>query len=433
MARSLFSARMFVAALFVVTGSALLAQTPPGTITLRAEWTLEDILAVALRQHPLIEAAGARLEAARGSRRSAAALPNPLATYSVEGATFPGQDVVTRLESERFAYVTFPFESIFQRQPRVQRADEDIRAAEADLTATERRIARDVARTFYRVALAQMAAVAVQENRSALDRLVEYLRARVAQGASPEAELIRAEVERDQAANDVTMAEVDLVRARADLQPFLGSVSPPLDALQVNVSAASAAGQLPPLERFAERASQRAELVGGRAKVAAAQAAAAYERRLVIREMGGSFGLKRTSGINSMIAGLNFSVPLFDRNRGEIARAAAEGTAAERELEWMERTVAAEVRGSYEVARRLSVQAADLQRTFLSRAEESSWITLASYQEGAASLLQVIDATRALAGARLSYWRVVFAQRESLFELMLAAGLDPRGPIGGQQ
>ena len=62
--------------------------------------------------------------------------------------------------------------------------------------------------------------------------------------------------------------------------------------------------------------------------------------------------------------------------------------------------------------------------SFLSRAEESSRITLAAYQEGAATLLQVLDATRTLASARLSYSRTVFAARESLFELMIAAGYD---------
>ena len=73
----------------------------------------------------------------------------------------------------------------------------------------------------HRVALAQVAVTAAEENRSVVDRLIEYLRVRVAQGVSPEAELIRAEVERGQTATDVTLAEIDLLRARAELQPYL--------------------------------------------------------------------------------------------------------------------------------------------------------------------------------------------------------------------
>ena len=130
-----------------------------------------------------------------------------------------------------------------------------------------------------------------------------------------------------------------------------------------------------------------------------------------------------------MIAGLSVSVPLFDQNSGEIDRATADRLAAEREFAWIERVVVAEVIGAYEVARRLSARVADLQRTFLSRAEESSRITAAAYQEGGATLLQVLDASRTLAAARLSYSRAVFAQRESLFELKIAAGYDPTAPI----
>ena len=182
------------------------------------------------------------MNAARGSRRTAGTLPNPIATYAVEDTPFPGQGRSIVLETERSAYVTFPLEALFQRGPRMDRADEGIRVAEAELLAAERHTAREVARAFYRVALAQVAVGAAEENRAAIERLVEYLRVRVGEGASPEADLIRADVERDQTATEVTLADVDLVRARADLQPFLGGPSPPLDSLRVTLAEPSLAG-----------------------------------------------------------------------------------------------------------------------------------------------------------------------------------------------
>lgn len=39
--------------------------------------------------------------------------------------------------------------------------------------------------------------------------------------------------------------------------------------------------------------------------------------------------------------------------------------------------------------------------------------------------------SRTLTAARLSHSRAVFAQRESLFDLMVAAGYDPKTPITG--
>lgn len=413
-------------ALFAVTGTVVVAQTGTEPPSARAALTLEDVLAAAMTQHPLIESARARVEAARGDRRTAGTVPNPVVTFSVEGTSFvPGLGQATRLDPERFAYVTFPIESLFQRRPRADWADAEIRAAEAELAVAERRVARDVSRTFYRVALAQVAVTAAEENRSAVDRLVDYLRIRVAQGASPEAELIRAEVERGQTATDVTLAEVDLLRARAELQPYLAGPAPPLNTLRALVPEPLAASPpLPAMEEFVQRASQRSELLSARARVAATVAAVAVEQNLAFREIGASFGVKRTSGINSMIAGVSLSVPIFDRNRGQVDRATAQRLAAEHELAWIERTMAAELNGAYEVAQRLAARVSELRPGFLSRAEESSRITVAAYQEGAATLLQVLDATRTLASARLSYSRAVLAARESHFELMIAAGYD---------
>ena len=427
MRRLLLRVRLFGLTVLVATPSVVVAQVPSAPSPIRPALTLEEALTSALTAHPLIQAARARVDAARGSRQTAGTWPNPLATYSVEDTAFPGQGRITRLETERSAYITYPLESFFQRQPRMERADWAIQEAEGEVVGAHRRVSREVTRAFYRVALAQVAVTVAQESKAAVDRLVEYLRARVSQGASPEAELIRAEVERDQTATEVTLAEVELVRDRAELQPLLGDAWRSLDSLEVSVPEPSTgAPELPALEAFMQHASARPELVSARARVAGAQAALAHERKLVVREVGASFGVKRTSGVNSMIAGVSLSVPLFDTNSGEVGRATAERIAAEQELAWAERAVAAEVSAAYEVARRLSAQLVALRGTFLSRADESSRLTLAAYQEGGATLLQALDASRTLAAARLVYSRAHFAQRESLVDLKVAAAYDPR-------
>jgi outer membrane protein TolC len=52
-------------------------------------------------------------------------------------------------------------------------------------------------------------------------------------------------------------------------------------------------------------------------------------------------------------------------------------------------------------------------------------LTLGAYQEGGATLLQVLDATRMLADAHLTFVRLLCAQRQALFELALATGVEP--------
>jgi outer membrane protein TolC len=147
---------------------------------------------------------------------------------------------------------------------------------------------------------------------------------------------------------------------------------------------------------------------------------------MVVRQLGASFGLKRVGGVNALVGGISLTVPLFDQNRGEIQRATGERLAAELEARWQERTIAAEVEAEYQAAERLAAQVTLLQPTFLSRAAESRRIAIGAYQEGATSLLQVLDASRTLNEARVMYARVLAAANESLFDLGIAAGYDPK-------
>jgi outer membrane protein TolC len=147
---------------------------------------------------------------------------------------------------------------------------------------------------------------------------------------------------------------------------------------------------------------------------------------MVVRQLGASFGVKRMAGVTGMVGGISLTVPLFDQNSGAVQRATGERLAADFETRWLERTIATEVEAAYQASERLAAQAGSLQPTFLNRAEESRRIAIGAYQEGATSLLQVLDASRTLNDARVMYARIVAAANESLFELGIAAGYDPR-------
>src|SRR5262249_39266361 len=123
---------------------------------------------------------------------------------------------------ETQTYFTVPLEPLFQRSPRVERTDQDVKAAEADVQVARRRVAVDAARLFFRVALAQAALAAAEQTRAGLEQLVTYNRARVSQGVSPEIDLMRAQVELDRTAANMTLSEVELNRSRAELGAFIG-------------------------------------------------------------------------------------------------------------------------------------------------------------------------------------------------------------------
>lgn len=408
----------------VVSGSRLAAQARPAAVPDEI-WSLESVLTAALAQHPLVEAARAEVTAVEGRRRAAAATPNPVATYWVENARFPGQGARPGLEPEISAYATMPLEPFIQRGARVASADGDVRVARAAVVSIERRVATDVVHAFFRVALAQASRDAAGENQRAIGELVEYLRNRVAQGATAEGELIRAEVERDRTATETALSEAELARASATLRSYVGDRSP-LGTIRVDPpSWTTSRPPLAPLSQFTTHALEtRPELTSSRARVDAANGAISLERSLLIRQLGATFGVKRTLGMSSMVAGLSLTVPIFDRNRGDIQRATGEHQVAEQQSRWIERTVITEVDGEYQAALALVPRLAALQPSFIQRAEESRRIALAAYQEGATGLLQVLDASRALSDVRLTCARAAAAASESLFSLAVSSGYD---------
>jgi cobalt-zinc-cadmium efflux system outer membrane protein len=387
--------------------------------------TLGMLLDSVRASHPLVEAASARVRAARGARTTAGTLGNPVLNYTVDNTPFPGGRPIEGLDREAMTTATLPLEPIYQRGARVARANADVRAAEADAMATRQRLALDATRAYYRVALGQVMVATSRDLSAWLDTVVAYNRSRVKEGVTSEADLIRSGLERDRAAADATMAEAELAQSRAELSAFLGATH--IGGRPEIVAVVEA-----PLALTQHALATRAEVRALRERLAAATAGIATEKRMLIRQLGATIGTKRMAGTTSMIAGLSLPIPLFDANRGEVQRASAERDAAAFELANQERMASAEVVGAFEAARLLTDRARVLTRggpdNYLARAEEARRIALGAYREGAVPLFQVIDAARTWGDARLTYYRTLYAQHQSVIALLAAEGSDLFAP-----
>src|SRR4051812_20277037 len=93
------------------TASSAAAQTARAAVGPRS-LVLHDVLDSALARHPLVEAARAGVRAARGARRTASAIGNPVLSYDIENAPFPGGSPVPGMERETMTTAMLPLESI---------------------------------------------------------------------------------------------------------------------------------------------------------------------------------------------------------------------------------------------------------------------------------------------------------------------------------
>jgi outer membrane protein TolC len=290
------------------------------------------------------------------------------------------------------------------------------------------------------VALAQTGVSTSRDLLAWLDTVVAYNRSRVNEGVTAEADLIRSELERDRAAADVTMQEVELAQARAVLAGYIGDPRSASRFLSVVAGEAPmrvpdafarvnlAVGDVRPLAAGARGPSGRADVRAAEERVLAASAGIAVERTMILRQLGATIGTKQTAGTTSMIAGISVPIPFFDPNRGETQRATAERDAASYELQSQQRTATAEIIGAHTAAQLLTERATQLAQTgpasFLARADEGRRIALGAYREGAVPLLQVIDAARTWGDARLTFYRTLYAQHQSVLALIVAQGGD---------
>lgn len=412
---------------------ALSPQAGPGAA---ATLTLGALLDSVRSNYPEIRAANSRVSAAEAARMTSRAFGNPVLSYDVDQAQLPGRQPLVGMSRQTFITASVPLESFYQRGPRITRANAELRAVQSDAISTRQRLGLEAAAAFYRVAMAQIEAETTRELEGWLDSVVTYNRIRVREGATAEADLIRATIERDRVALERTLQSAELARARATLGMYLPisgtSLRTTVATMPVTFQAAPFAMQSTSLlaadNPTVTLVSARPDVRAARERLTASGAQISAEQSLVLRELGVTFGTMLTMNQAAMVAGISMPIPLFDRNRGEIQRARAERDIAQFELATTERAANAELRGAYDAAVLLTERLAQLTQTdstnFLTRAEESRRIALGAYREGAVPLLQVIDAAQSWAESRVAYYRALFAQQHSILALTVAQGVD---------
>lgn len=379
--------------------------------------------------HPHLGAAAARVDAARGARRAAGAFPNPVLQFGIENAALPGRGPLVGIDHEATSTATVPLEFLYQRGARVHRADAELDAAQADAFVARQRVALGATQAYYRAALAEVELATALDLSNWLDSLVSYSRARVAEGAGAGADLLRAELELDRAGAEVTLRQTALAQARAGLGFFSGDSVGPFGSLPPIVVPTG------PLARpvSGAPAGPRPEVRSARARLVAAQAGVGVARSMIVRDLGAMVGLKRSVGTTSLLAGIVVPLPIVNANRGAMEQAEAERAAATFDLAAIDRQVRSETAGLAEAARLLherirvlsgSPDSSGARTGYLARADEARRIAVGAYREGAVPLYQVLDAARAWGEARLTYFRILYAQHESVVNLLAAEGHD---------
>ena len=118
----------------------------------------------------------------------------------------------------------------------------------------------------------------------------------------------------------------------------------------------------------------------------------------------------------------NIPLPVFNKNQGEIARTQYVVTQSQFQQKAAEQQVLTDVKNAYENLC-TSEQVVQLYaKGYLQQASQPLEITRFSYEHGAASLLDFLDAERSYRSTELSYWQALATYMTGLEQLRQAVG-----------
>lgn len=366
-------------------------------------YSLDEILAVALDHSPILAGAEGLVKQSHGQQITAGAYPNP----SISGSTGRGaiRDPSNGIRiTERTVTVEQPLEWTGKRQARQDAANAGVAGAAAALEETRLALSADVKVAFYSVLFAQRDADLAAQNVNLVEEVLRTVKARVAAGEATSFDTMKAGVEVQKARKEVARAQNTLLVAKARLNTLTagslgkqfsiqGNFLSPRQDLDVDQLATRAFEQHPTLRRAAKLAEQAEHTVR-------------FERESRVPNISVQGQYHREAGDESVTAGLSVPLPLWYRRQGEIEtalgtkhRADAERLRAQTELEQAVTQHSQEVRTAQD-------QLQVFETGLLKQAEQTLTVARTSFWQGAASLLDVLDAQRVYRQTLLEYAQV---------------------------
>lgn len=358
----------------------------------------QQAVELALARAPVLRSASAGVRAAQGDRVQAGLRPNP--EVSISGDGFGGTRAYGGIRSlETTATLSQRLEVGGQRRSRIRAADDALALAALDSQAVRLDLIREVTRILAEAVAAQRDIDIAQERLRLANEVIRATQARVEAGRDALAQQRRAEVARETAQVALGRAQQNADIAARNLAALLAA-----PAVQVNAARATWFDDLGPQPASAPNmAADQLDRSRLEALTTQRRSELEHQRRLAIPDISVSGGVRYYrdgGGDAAFVLGLSVPLPVFDRNQGNIMRAGAEVARAEADAErgrlYLDASMAESERRLEEAWRAASA----LRRNALPAAQEAARHARDGYAEGKFSLLEVLDAQRALSDVR---------------------------------
>jgi outer membrane protein, heavy metal efflux system len=377
-------------------------------------------------ENPTLRAGQIGVDESRAAEITAYLRPNPnLALLADQIDPFPGGPV-----HGTFAFllpsatVNYLHERRHKRELRLESAKEATGIATSDQADLERTLVFNLRTAFVQTLQGKAVRDLAKENLAYYDHVLDVNRDRYKAGAIAQVDLDRLELQRVQYVSDLQTAEVNLRTAKIQLLTLLNDRTP---VEQFDVTGPfDFSAQIAPLDDVRQSAiDTRPDLKAALQSIDKAKT----DHRLAVAN--GStdptfgFDTGRNPPIDQYI-GFSVSIPLriFDRNQGEKLRTQLDIDRNQKLMEATRAQVFSDVDSAYATVQSSLTLLQPYKDRYLRQASRVRDTISFSYEHGAASLLDFLNAQAEYRGIQLNYLNLVAAYLEAASQLNLAAGRE---------
>jgi cobalt-zinc-cadmium efflux system outer membrane protein len=397
--------------------------------------TLDEAIQLALQHNHNLLAARTTIQQSQAAEVTANLRPNPTlftdweylplgSPSSQNPSVYSGVSTNDYLKNNTEADIglSYLIERGKKRQHRLQAA-KDITAQTRSLVAdNERSLTFSVTTQFVNAQLAESTLELAQQDLKSFQQTVDLSELRYKAGAISEDDQLKIKLQLLQFETDLQQAQLARVQALSDLRQLVGyesvssdyDVAGPFDYQPVNGNVEDM--QLKALQN-------RPDLRAAQQGVTAARSQ--YELQKAVRKVDVTVqgNYSHVNAINAATIFASVPLPIFDRNQGEIARAAYAITQAQEQEKAANEQVMTDVHDAYE-GMKASDKVIQLYRSgYLSVAQKDRDISEYAYKRGAVSLLDFLDAERSYRSTQLAYRQALASYLLALEQLREAVGV----------
>ncbi len=383
--------------------------------------SVESAVRTALENHPSLEVVAWEKNAAEADLDAARATANPEISI---GATVLGEDGVGEA-----IVIAQPLEINGARQARTRAANGGLLASNAAEQAMRHAVAFGAMTAYWDAVLAQATLRVDGENLAYSGTVAEAAQKQFDAGNQPRMHPMKASVEVARARQQLAHSEAEAARAKARLNAAMG-LKPwaPLE-LPNELPLARVAADVQQLSAYAEE--HRPEVKQALADVEQASGDEAVAKAARKPDLAVQYLREDFSGPGGV--GVMLTIPSLDWGslRSEQRKASAQLEARRKALEEIYNAIRLDVTVAVATITSTETQVWELRENVLEQSRKLSEIVVIGYQEGATTLLDVLEARQALRDVNLAYQTAIAEHLKALAQLVWAAGVDPLSPAPG--